>query len=219
MSRGYEIYIDDLKMPVTPPAITTTINGKNETVDLLNGGEFNMIKKPGLTDIRLRLRLPSQNAGYVQDFKPQQVYLDHFEALKVVEDRRVFSWMIIRSSSEEGLSDGYMEYMTLEEYEILEDVSEGSDIIVEVHLKQFVPLRDKITKVTEDAEGGFKAEEVPVPTGKPKTPKSVEAVPNDSLFLIAQKFLGDGERYTELMALNNISNPNDLEAGQVIRLV
>lgn len=206
-------------MPVAPPAITTTINGKNETVDLLNGGEFNMIKKPGLTDIRLRLRLPSQNAGYVQDFKPQQVYLDHFEALKVVEDRRVFSWMIIRSSSEEGLSDGYMEYMTLEEYEILEDVSEGSDIIVEVHLKQFVPLRDKITKITEDAEGGFKAEEVPVPRGKPQAPKSVEAVPNDSLFLIAQKFLGDGERYTELMALNNISNPNDLEVGQVIRLV
>lgn len=206
-------------MPVAPPAITTTINGKNEVVDLLNGGEFNMIKKPGLTDIKLTLRLPSQDASYVQDFNPQQVYLDHFEALKIVENRRVFSWMIIRSSSEEGLSDGYMEYVTLEEYEILEDVREGSDIIVDVHLKQFVPLRDKITKVTEDAEGGFKAEEVPVPRGLPETPKSVEAVPNDSLFLIAQKYLGDGERYSELMELNNISNPNDIEVGQLIKLV
>lgn len=219
MSKGYEIYIDDLKMPVTPPAITTIINGKNETVDLLNGGEFNMVKKPGLTEIEMRLRLPSQDAGHVQDFQQQQVYLDHFEALKLQEDRRVFSWMIIRSSSEEGLSDGYMEYMTLENYDIIEDVREGSDIIVDIKLKQFVPLRDKLLKITEDAEGNLVSEEIPVPRGLPQTPKSVEALPNDSLYLISQRYFGDGERWRELAALNNISNPNDLEVGQKIRLV
>ena len=218
-TKGYQIYIDDMLMPVTPPSITTKINGKNEVVDLLNGGEFNMIKKPGLTDIMLTLRLPSHDAHYVQEWKPQQEYLDLFEDLKIEEDRRVFSWMILRSDCEEDLSDGYMEYMTLEEYEIREDVNEGSDLLVEIHLKQFVPLREKQLKITEDEEGGFKAEEVPSKQAVPKRPQAVEALENDSLFLIAQQYLGDGERFQVLADLNGISNPNDLETGQVIRLV
>lgn len=54
-------------------------------------------------------------------------------------------------------------------------------------------------------------------------PAAVEAttytvVAGDTLFKIAEKFLGDGNRYTELAQHNNIANPDHIEVGQVITI-
>ena len=43
-------------------------------------------------------------------------------------------------------------------------------------------------------------------------------VSGDTLFKIAEKFLGDGNRYTELAKHNNIANPDHIEVGQVITI-
>lgn len=218
MSKGYEVYIDDVLMPVAPSSISTSINGKNETVDLINGSEFNLIEKPGLTDLKIDFRLPGEEYAFAHDTKPQQFYLDLFERLKTKETSRVFSIMILRTKSGEMLSDSYWEYATLESYEVHEDKDEGSDLIASCEFKQFVPLKNKKSKIVENEKGEFVSEEVPVPRGLPEVPNSVEAVKNDSLYLIAEKYLGDGERYRDLMKINKISNPNDLIPGQSIKL-
>ena len=54
-------------------------------------------------------------------------------------------------------------------------------------------------------------------TGK-TTPKTHTVTANDTLWAIAKKYLGDGSKYTELAKLNNLSNPNIIKAGQVIKL-
>lgn len=41
----------------------------------------------------------------------------------------------------------------------------------------------------------------------------------DTLWGIAKRFLGDGNRYPELAQINGISNPDVIQVGQVIRLV
>lgn len=43
-------------------------------------------------------------------------------------------------------------------------------------------------------------------------------VAGDTLFNIAKQYLGDGNRYTELAAANNIANPDHIEVGQVITI-
>ena len=43
-------------------------------------------------------------------------------------------------------------------------------------------------------------------------------VAGDTLFKIAEKFLGDGNRYNELAQHNNIANPDHIEVGQVITI-
>lgn len=48
--------------------------------------------------------------------------------------------------------------------------------------------------------------------------KSYTVVAGDTLFNIAKQFLGDGNRYTELAAHNNIANPDHIEVGQVINI-
>ena len=40
----------------------------------------------------------------------------------------------------------------------------------------------------------------------------------DTLFNIAQQYLGDGNRYPELAAANGIANPDHIEVGQVITI-
>lgn len=218
MSKGYEVYIDDVLMPVAPSSISTSIKGKNETVDLINGSEFNLIEKPGLTELQIDFRLPSEEYAFAHDIKPQQFYLDLFERLKTKETSRVFSIAILRTKSGEMLSDSYWEYATLESYEISEDKDEGSDLIVSCEFKKFIPLKNKKSKITENDKGEFVSEEVPVPRGLPEIPNNVEAVKNDSLYLIAEKYLGDGEKYRDLMKINKISNPNNLIPGQSIKL-
>lgn len=43
-------------------------------------------------------------------------------------------------------------------------------------------------------------------------------VPGDTLWGIAEKYLGSGYKYTQLAAINNIPNPNVIYVGQVIKL-
>lgn len=56
------------------------------------------------------------------------------------------------------------------------------------------------------------------PTTGKETPKTHTVKSGETLWAIAKKYLGDGSKYTELAKINNISNPNMIKAGQVIKL-
>ena len=57
----YEMRIGGVLFPVTPGKISYRINSKNETITLINGGEVNIIRTPGLTEITVdELLLPVQ---------------------------------------------------------------------------------------------------------------------------------------------------------------
>ena len=45
----YHVYLDGMELPVTPSKITAKIKNQNETVNLINEGEVNILKQPGLT--------------------------------------------------------------------------------------------------------------------------------------------------------------------------
>ncbi|MCB0933952.1 MAG: LysM peptidoglycan-binding domain-containing protein [Mycobacterium sp.] len=51
-----------------------------------------------------------------------------------------------------------------------------------------------------------------------KEVQTYTVVAGDTLFNIAKKFLGDGNRYPELAAHNGIANPDHIEVGQVITI-
>lgn len=54
---SYRMYISDgegpVLFPITPSKLTVKINNQNKTVTLIDGGEVNQIKAPGLTDIKI----------------------------------------------------------------------------------------------------------------------------------------------------------------------
>lgn len=56
---SYYFFLGNTMLPVPPPRMNTKINGKNKTINLINEGEVNLIKTPGLTEISFDFLLPN----------------------------------------------------------------------------------------------------------------------------------------------------------------
>ena len=94
----YYFYMDSILLPVTPSKMSIKIANKNTTLDMASGGEINIPKQPGLTEISFDVLLPSVQypfARYDSDFKSPNYYLEHFEQLKT--NRKAFDFIVIRT--------------------------------------------------------------------------------------------------------------------------
>lgn len=220
----YNFFLDGVQLPVAPSNLSTRINNKNETITLMNEGEVNVLKKAGLTEIEFEVLLPNVNypfAVYPNGFQPATHYLEKLEQLKL--NQEPFPFIVNRMKPNGNLLFDTNMQMSLEEYEIQEDAEEnGFDVIVVVKLKQFRAYGNKKLNLNNNASNGSTTkkatvEKVRPTTGKTKA-KSVTVKQGDTLWAIAKKELGDGSKYTELAKLNNLSNPNAIRAGQVIKL-
>lgn len=140
-------------LPVAPEKITTTINNKNETVDLINEDEINIIKQAGLTEIAFDFLVPNQNYPFANNWNPinkikfgnsvsSTAILELLERLKT--DKEPFLFIVVRlvgnktlSVSDIGALYNSDMKVTLEDYSIDESAENGQDLIVSVKLKQY----------------------------------------------------------------------------------
>ncbi|MHB8064469.1 MAG: LysM peptidoglycan-binding domain-containing protein, partial [Ruminiclostridium sp.] len=102
--------------------------------------------------------------------------------------------------------------VSLEEYNIIEDSSNGMDLMVSISLKQYT---EYFTWIYSIGEGNkvTKSKQVVVST----VPKPYTVKQGDTLWAICKKYLGDGSKYPLVAKLNGIKNPNIIKSGQVIR--
>jgi len=224
----YNFFVDGVQFPVAPSELSTKINGRNETIVLMNDGEVNVIKKPGLTDIDFEVLLPNVKypfAVYPNGFQPATFYLEKLEKLKLSD--KPFQFIINRMMPNGNLLFDTNMTMTIEDYEIKESADDGFDATVSIQLKQYRAYGNKrivVQPATQSTSASSTTttqkavvEQKRPTTGKEK-PKTHTVVKGDTLWAIAKKYLGDGSKYTELAKLNNISNPNVIKIGQVIKL-
>lgn len=145
---AYEFRIGKMLLPVPPEKLTVKVNNGNKTYSLMNEGEVNALKAPGLTEIEFDLLLPNIKypfAAYDGSFHRAKYYLDKLEKLKAKKKR--FQFIVYR-----GLPNGKVFFTTnitcsLEEYSILEDAgANGTDVLVSVSLKQYRPYGVKKCK-------------------------------------------------------------------------
>ena len=123
-------------MPETPGKLTLKIKGANKTVTLLNEGEINFLKLPGLTDITLPLTLPMLSGSKTPDY-----YLNLLEKAKT--NRTTTQFIMTRTSPAGRLLFDTNIKVSVEDYNIEENAENGLDVSVEVKLKQY---RDYGTK-------------------------------------------------------------------------
>lgn len=225
----YNFFMDGVQFPVAPSELSTKINGRNETTVLMNEGEVNIIKKTGLTDIEFEVLLPNVKypfSVYPNGFQPATYYLEKLEKLKV--DDKPFQFIVNRMMPNGNLLFDTNMTVSIEEYEILESAENGFDVNVRIKLKQYktygnkkinLKATTKASSTTSTAKTDTKAvvEQKRPTTGK-ETPKTHTVKSGETLWAIAKKYLGDGSKYSELAKINNISNPNVIKAGQVIKL-
>lgn len=200
----YFVYMKDIVLPVTPSKIEYKINGRNETFDLINGGEFNQIKSSGLTEISFESMIPQVRypfAYYPGKYHGAKYYLDKFENLK--KAKKPFEFEVERSTPNfKGLFDTSL-LVTLENYTITEDVEEGMDVIVSFELKQYVNYGIEVITEIKDSSGNKKK------TSKKQSIRAQKEVADsyivkqgDSLWKIAKKELGDSSKRTSIYNLN-----------------
>ena len=75
----------------------------NKTVTLINEGEINILKKPGLTDIEFEAEIPQVKhpyAVYKNGFKDAGYFMDIFEGLKT--GKKPFQFIVCRQTTRGG---------------------------------------------------------------------------------------------------------------------
>lgn len=211
---SYTCYLAGVQMP-TPAKLTVKIKNKNKTLILLNEGEINFLRTPGLTEIVVPFTFPMLT-GRSPDY-----YLGTLERLKTSKEPTQF--ILVRCSPDgRTLYDTNMR-VSVEDYNIVEDATKGLDVAVDVNLKQWRSYGTKTATMEQPAESGQAAtvtvekerDASTAPTAKTYTVKA-----GDSLWAIAAKYYGKGAEYSKIASANTdkISNPNLIYPGQVLTI-
>ncbi|HBF8444540.1 TPA: LysM peptidoglycan-binding domain-containing protein, partial [Clostridioides difficile] len=201
---AYDFYLDGVQLPIPPPKLEIKVTNKNKTVDLINTGEVNILKKEGLSEISFEAEFTHNKLPFCRgQFRDVQFFLSKLELLKT--DCKPFQFIVSRELGNKVLFNTNMK-VSLEEYNIVEDAENGSDVKVIIKLKQY---RDYSTKKlvlappkNETGRPNVKIEpkrvdSVNAPSGKTYTVKA-----GDSLWSICQKQLGNGSLYKKVYELN-----------------
>ena len=202
---AYDFYLDKTLLPVTPSKLQTKINGKNKTVTLINEGEINILKQAGLTDITFDMLLPNVKypfARYEGGYTNAKTFLDKLERLKT--QLMPFQFIVSRVMPSGKVLFNTNIKVALEDYQFVDDAKNGFDIQVNISLKQYKSYGTKIIEVNQPTSNQ------PNITATVESQRPVDKLPvnshtvieGDSLWAIAQKTLGDGNRYPELYEAN-----------------
>ena len=98
----YQFYLDGILLPVTPGRLRVRIADKDRTLTLVNEGEINLLKTPGLTDIDFSCILPMVPyafARYQAGFRMPSYFLAELERLKTAQ--QPFTFAVIRTPERE----------------------------------------------------------------------------------------------------------------------
>lgn len=118
----YQVFLGYLPLPIAPSKINTVVNGKNETIELLNGQEVNIIKPTGLTEISFEFLIPHQGypfatfAGQLANLVGKQGGRMAYEAMGVALKQ-------------------YLQYLQSGQSSVVEAVTNVADIVASGELK------------------------------------------------------------------------------------
>lgn len=222
----YSFFFDDMQLPVTPSKLSVKIKGNNKTLTLVNEGDINFLRSPGLTEISFEMLLPMlEQYSFASEYHQPDYYLGVLESY--MTEKKPFRFIVSRvSPSGDKLYDTNIK-VSLEDYTVSEDATDGFDVTVSINLKQYIDYATKKVTVTKPNNSSkstlkkstLKTEKPRETSGKP-TAKTYTVKSGDCLWTIAKKYYGNGAQYTKIYNANKdkISNPNLIYVGQVLTI-
>ncbi|BCI60645.1 peptidoglycan-binding protein [Solibaculum mannosilyticum] len=203
---------------MTPSSLSIKIKNQNKTITLINDGEVNILKTPGLTEVSFDVLIPQVQypfAVYPNGWKNAKYYLDAIEKLKT--EKKTFQFVVSRTSPSGSVLFDTNLSVSLEDYTIEEEAENGMDLTLSVKLKQYRSYGTKTVQITIKQPGiGTQSTSSSRPSKSSPTVYTVKK--GDCLWNICKKYLGDPTKCWEIARINNIKNPNLIYVGQKIRL-
>lgn len=213
---AYSFYLARVLLPVTPEALQVKVNGKNETMVLMDRGEVNILKKRGLTDVAFDALLPNVRypfARYPDGYHDADYYISMLEGLK--DSILPFQFVVSRQTAGGRWLYGTSLKVSLEDFTMKENAGEyGTDVMVSLKLKQYRDYGTKTCRISGNTSMIVTARETSgAPSGTSHTVQE-----DESLWEISKRSYGDGSRYQELQSVNDISDPNHPPVGEVLQI-
>ena len=200
----YQFYLDNVLFPLAPSSVKIKVKNQNKTMNLINDGEINILKSPGLSEISFKLLLPNVKYPFARysksgtgKFKEGAYYLGLLNKIKT--ERRVVPFVILRTLDNGHQLDWDTSMkVSLEDYTIEENAKEGIDFVVDLKLKQYREYGTK-TVVIQQKKATVKKKR---DTSTKKAVKSYTIKSGDTLWGIARTQLGDGTKWTKIYKAN-----------------
>ncbi|URN83967.1 LysM peptidoglycan-binding domain-containing protein [Acetobacterium wieringae] len=226
---SYLVYLNKILLPVTPGEISIHAPGKNETFELIDGSEVNILRAPGLEEITFDFMLPQTRypfAVYQKNrFQTAEYYIKKFSDLRAKKTpfQFILSRAVFVSDEQKGRINTSFSTnikVAIEDLQQKESADNGFDIVMSIVLKAHPDYGTKTFKIEKEVV-------TPEEPDRPVEPDLV-VLPNqrrtytvqsgDSLWAICATQLGNGGLCWDVARKNNIAEPNHISVGQVIDL-
>lgn len=214
---AYKMFLHGLMMPVCPGKVTVKVNSQNKTMSLLNGEEINLLKTPGLSDVSFELLLPHRAYPFSSAVVlPPSYYLAYFQRLKQRDSG--FQWILVRTKPGGGMLHYTNMSVSLEDYSIVDDASEGLDTTVQIALKQWKSYGTKRADITQAEDGSLNAVITSTrPASSAPSPSAYVTKAGDTLWNVAKQLTGSGDNWMAIAKRSGLST-NTPDAGTQLDL-
>lgn len=240
---AYYLFLADMVFPVAPSELSVAVSSKNKTVNLINEGEINIIKKAGLKEISFEALLPNSPypfadystslagaaisalgkvtgfSSYTQELmmKPAEYYLQKLETAKL--DKIPLRFIVSRTTPNGRVLFSTNMAVTVEDYTMRESANEGFDVIVPIRLKEYRHYGTKEIVVVKDKDGKEVLKVVEPRQSVKEVPKNYLKVTKEkSIYEAVKNATGDGLNWRSVASNNGITNPCGVTPKAVLKL-
>jgi LysM repeat protein len=221
MAYSFFLVSDNKKVqfPIAPSDLTINVNGRNETIDLMNEGEVNLLKSPGLTEISFTALIPQVSKyPFAVNREPIDTFTNFLN--EMLEKKKPFRFVVVRTAGTKLLFDTNLQ-VACEGYELKESAENGFDVELAISLKQYrefgvktitlvsIKTTNKVdtqktttTKTTTSSKATTAASTDTKRATKSNSSKKYTIKKGDTLWSISKKYLGSGSKWKTLYNKN-----------------